>query len=352
MKKSRFVKLKAELDKLDIDAFLVSNLINIKYLTGFLGTHAFLLILDNRRFLFTDSRYYERAQKEAGCVNVVLVSNNWPDILLKYGFKKLAFEADSISYGTFRDWKKKLKGIKMLPKRNIVENVRQIKDKDEIKLIKRAVKITDDLVRNLCFKPGITEEELAEKIEDRMLEEYNVRPSFPIIAAFGHNTSMPHAKPGNKKLSLNQMLYIDLGVQFKGYSSDLTRTFRMGKITGRFSKIYNIVLTAQKSAIEGIKPGLPACGIDALARDYIKKSGYGKYFGHSLGHGIGLSVHELPRINYKNKEKLEKGMVFSIEPGIYIPGWGGVRIEDLVLVTDNGCEVLTKSPKELDDIRK
>lgn len=350
MMNDRIRKLHIQLRLQDIDAFLVTNLVNIKYLTGFSGTFASLLVLGKKMFLFTDSRYYERAVIEAKLAKVIEISHDWPLILLKYNIKKLAFESDSVSYGTYDDWKKKLRGIKLVPTRNIIEKLRQLKDAEEIKKIRKAARITDELVRKTVFKRGISELGLIKRTEDMMRSRYRVRPSFSIIAAFGKNASVPHAKPGNKKLAGSQMALLDLGVELDGYSSDLTRTFWVGKITSQFSKIYNIVLAAQKLAIDGIRPGRNFCEIDELSRGYINKCGYGKHFGHSLGHGIGLTVHELPRVNFRNKEKIEKGMVFSVEPGIYLPGWGGVRIEDLVLVTDNGCEVLSKSPKELEDI--
>lgn len=346
----RFKKSYRRLESVPADAFLISNPLNVRYLTGFSGTFAFLLVLAGRRILFTDSRYYGRAVDEASDVSVVLIDNNWPDILLKYKIKCLAFESDTVSYTIFSNWKKRLKGIKLVPAEGIVEKVREVKSSDEISKIKRAISIIDEIMSGLVFRRGMSEEQLVIEVEKKMRIGFGVNPSFDIIAAFGSNSSIPHALPGRKKLCSGQAVVLDAGVVYDGYSSDLTRTFWTGRITRKFEEIYNIVLTAQRLAIEGVKPGRPVSEIDLLARDYIKERGYGGYFGHSLGHGIGLSVHELPRISFKSKGKLEKGMVFSVEPGIYLPGWGGVRIEDLVLVTDTGCEVLSKSPKELGEI--
>lgn len=343
-----------------MDNILISNPINIEYLSGFSGTHSFLLISDGQKYLFTDSRYYERAVKETrgvnlaparmGRVKIRLIKDNWPEILLKYKIRDLGFEANSVSYSTYIEWKKKLKGVRLVPVQNFIEKMRQIKKPKEINAIRYAIKIAEGIVSRLKIKEGITEIELKSKIDCLIRDKSGAEPSFNTIVAFGVNSSMPHALPGNRKLLDSRIIKIDFGVRINGYCSDLTRTFWMGRITNQFEKIYNIVLTAQKLAIEGIRPGRRACDIDALARNYIKKNSYGRYFGHSLGHGIGMSIHELPRINYKNKEKLERGMIFSIEPGIYIPGWGGIRIEDLVLVTKTGCEVLTKSPKQLKDV--
>lgn len=321
-----------------MDNILITNLTNIKYLTGFSGTYGYLLILGGERYLFTDCRYYERARQETRGVKVRLIKDNWPEVLLRYKIKELGFEANSVSYATYMEWRKK---IKLVPTRNVIEKIRQIKKPEEIKKIKRAIRITKEVLSKINLKPGITELELADWIERLIRETPRAEPSFPTIVAFGTNSSVPHARPSNRRLRKKQIALIDLGVKIDGYSSDLTRTFWVGRISKKFQEVYNIVLTAQHLAIEGIRPGRAICEIDSIARDYIKRCGYGRYFGHSLGHGIGLDVHELPKINYRNNERLQEGMVFSVEPGIYIPGWGGVRIEDLVLVTKDGCEVLT-----------
>lgn len=330
-----------------MDNILISNLTNIRYLTGFSGSYGFLLIIRGYKYLFTDSRYYERAGKEARGVEVRLIKDNWPDILQRYRIKQLHFEENSVSYGDYRLWKKRLKRIRLIPTRNVVERIRQIKKPKEISAIRRAIRITKDvLAQARSWHPGISELELSKKIEDLIRAVPGAKPAFPIISVFGSNSSMPHGLPGKRKLTKKQIILIDFGVKINGYSSDLTRTFWVGRITKKFREIYNIVFTAQRLAISGVRHGRPIYEIDGLARDYIKRQGYGRYFSHALGHGIGLEVHELPRINSKNKDKLQEGMVFSIEPGIYIPGWGGVRIEDLILVTKNGCAVLT------DDISK
>lgn len=324
-----------------MDNILISDLTNIKYLTGFSGSYGFLLVLDGRKYLFTDSRYYERAGKEAKGVEVRLIKDDWPDVLSRYKIRQLGFEANSVSYADYRMWRKRLKKIRFIPTRNVVENIRQIKKTKEINAVRKAIRITKDVLTRLKIKSGITEFELSKKIEGLIRAVPGAEPSFHTISAFGSNSSMPHALPGRKRLTKNQIVLIDLGVRYNSYSSDLTRTFWVGRITKKFKEIYDIVVTAQRLAINGIRPGRQISEIDSLARDYIKEKGYGRYFGHALGHGIGLQVHELPRINSKNKERLVEGMIFSVEPGVYIPGWGGVRIEDLVLVTKNGCEVLT-----------
>lgn len=349
MHKNRIKKVQEEIEELKINALLISDRINVQYLTGFRGSYGFLLIFSKDVYLFTDSRYYERCKKEISGVQVRLIKDDW---LLKYKIKRLGFEACSVDYDTYRTWKRKFKRIKLTPTRLLVEKLRMIKKPEEVKDIQRAITITEKVLNKArkSLKVGITELSLAKKIEDWMREIPDTLPAFHPIVAFGSNTSMPHAGLSKKRLCSNNLVLIDLGTAFKGYSSDLTRTFLMGRITREFKKIYSIVLAAQKFAIENIAPGKTGAEIDAAARNYIKKQGYGKYFGHPVGHGIGSIVHEIPRIGPENKYLLKPGMVFTIEPGIYIPSWGGIRIEDMVLVTKKGCEVLTHSPKDLKTI--
>lgn len=347
---NRFLRLYKSLEEKKIDAFLVSNTLNIHYLTGFSGSSGYLLLIGQKRLFYTDARYYERALKETVNVKVCLLDKDISEILIKFKIKKLAFESNYVSYNRYIEWSKKFTGIKLIPVDSLVEKIRQIKDADEVRLITKAVDVCEEIFSSINLKKGITEKQLVSKLENTAIEVFSARPSFDPIVAFGRNSSIPHALPGKAKYSGNGICLIDFGVKVNGYSSDLTRTFWAGKITQQFKEIYNIVLEAQQSAIEGIKPGKPIVEIDKLARSYIDKYGYGKYFSHSLGHGIGLAVHELPRINPKSKGFLEEGMIFSVEPGIYITGWGGVRIEDLVLVKRDGCEVLTKLPKILKDI--
>jgi len=348
---SRFSKALQKMDERDITALLVSNPVNVKYLTGFTGTFGFVLLTHRHRVFFTDSRYFERAQKETSGVKIELIKQSWPLDLKKYKIKTLGFEADSVYYSIYKDWRKKLGRMKLVPTRHIIEEVRQVKDDKEIKIIKEAVDITDSLVEDIKLKIGMTEFDLFGQIEDIMLEKYKLKPSFSVITAFGENTSMPHALPGKKKLRRGDIVLLDMGVINEGYSSDLTRTFLTGKITRKFSQVYSVVLEAQHLAIASIRPGVRFCDVDTAARKYIAKKGYQNNFGHALGHGIGLTIHELPRISGTSQGVLEKGMIFSVEPGIYIPRWGGIRIEDLVLVTDDGCEVLSKSPKKLEEYK-
>ena len=357
----RIKKLRERLKKEKIEALIVSDRTNIEYLTGFSGTYGFVLIHKKDVYLFTDSRYYQRCKKEvAGGVKIRLVKDDW---LLHYRLKRLGFEACSVNYDTYRKWRRKFKGVKLVPTRFLIEQVRMIKQPEELKAIQGAVRITEDIVKKIKkrLKVGISEIDLARQIEKWIRDIYHTVPAFTPIVVYGVDSSMPHASLSKKRLQNNQLILIDLGVKFQGYSSDLTRTFWMGRITrkpphqklwcgGKFKEIYNIVLTAQRMAIDNVVPGQRISEVDNVARSYIKKQGYGRYFGHPVGHGIGMFVHEIPRIGPGNKHYLKPGMIFSVEPGIYIPGWGGVRIEDMVLVTEKGCKVLTNSKKKLDEI--
>lgn len=352
----RIRHVREELSQSEVDAILVSNAISVEYLTGFDGSYGSLLIGRKGVVLFTDARYYQRAVTDLKRIRVRLVKNDFckvlKPVLVSYKIKRLGFEADTVNYQTWNEWKKKLINVTLVPLRQIVESVRIIKSRDEVVAIQSAVGMADQLmasVKRYCYS-GITEIGLVEKINNKIRRVYKAEPSFPSIVAYGKNTAVPHAKAGKTKLVNNRLILIDLGIKKNGYSSDLTRTFWLGRITRKFECIYNIVLRAQEKAIESIAPGISIGKIDKIARDFVKKSGYGRYFTHSLGHGIGKEVHESPRVYYTNKKELRAGMVFSVEPGVYLPGWGGVRIEDLVLVTDKGCRVLSKSPKQLTEI--
>ncbi len=348
---NRLNRLYKSLKQEKISAFLVSNLTNIKYLTGFSGSYGLLFVKNGDAYLYVDSRYYERAGKEAKGVKVCLLDEKWFLEILKFRIKNLGFEAESVHYSIYNEWQKKFPAIKLIPTNSIVERIRMIKEIEEIRSIKASIRFTDELISSLKIKTGVSEMDLCRDIEYKMRNIYGSNPSFNTIVAFGKNSSMPHAIPSKKNLKSNQIVLIDMGMVCNGYSSDLTRTFFVGKITEKFRRVYNIVLDAQKVAIDNIKPGIPIKDIDLAARNYIKDNGFGKYFGHSLGHGVGLEVHEAPRINWKSENRLKEGMIFSIEPGIYISGWGGVRIEDVVLVTKTGCEVLSKAPKTLEEIQ-
>ncbi|MCX5693367.1 MAG: Xaa-Pro peptidase family protein [Candidatus Omnitrophica bacterium] len=342
-------KLTAYLKKESIDAFLVRKKENISYLTGARGEDAVLFVSAGNIILITDSRYEEEYKKNAGKCSVRIAGNkNLLEIIsetcAETGSKFIGFEADNFSYQAYANLKKRLGGRKLIPLMAAVEDLRIIKDKSEIRYIRQACKYGVRLMNYAvkAAKPGISENSVKRVIEAYALENNIDLASFDIIVASGVNASMPHAAATERRIKKQEMVTIDLGAMYFSYNSDLTRTVFLGRINHNYSHAYDIVLASQAIAIESLKPGVYAKDVDAVSRQYISDRGMGSFFLHSLGHGIGRETHEIPAISQSSKIKLEKGMVITIEPGIYIPGWGGIRIEDTVLITENGCEVLTK----------
>jgi Xaa-Pro aminopeptidase/Xaa-Pro dipeptidase len=306
--------------------------------------------------LYTDFRYTEAARNEVSGYEVEIYKESLLKSiarrLSRLKVKRLGFEAVSLPYAYYADLRKETRGIALVPTRGCIEGLRAVKDRDELTLIKNAAAVVERVLRKvkLFLKTGVSESEVALQIDCLMRKEGADKESFDTIVAFGESSSMPHAKLSQRRLKRGDTVLIDLGCSVRGYSSDLTRTFFFTSINARQKKVYEAVLGAQQKAISVIRPGIAAAEIDKAARRYISARGYGKEFGHALGHGVGREVHEMPRISSKSEEKVREGMVFTVEPGIYIPGWGGVRIEDMVAVTADGCEVLTAAPKELDEV--
>lgn len=352
MLKERLKKIKNKLLTEKKEAFLVIQKENQRYLSGFTGSNALLLITQDENFIITDFRYWEQAQKEAFLFK--LIQSEEKDLFLKlktlkakYSLKHLVFEGDYLTFSQYRKLKDILGKIKLYPSSDWIEEFRKIKDEEETKRIRIAAQITDQaltlVLKNL--KAGITEKEIAQELEYQIKKRGGDKIAFDIIVASGKNASLPHAKTTERKITESELIVIDLGTNFQGYNSDLTRTIFLGEIKGKLKKIYRIVWQAQKEALESVKPEEKALKIDQIARNYIEKSGFGDFFGHALGHGVGLAVHEGPVLSKLSKDILKEGMIFTVEPGIYLPEIGGVRIEDLVLVTKGGYEILTKFPK-------
>jgi len=336
--------------------YLIFDLNNIKYLTGFSGTNASIVVDENSSYFITDSRYEEYAQS--------LLPKNFKFILqtgsmqesvrrcLEGSDKKAVFvESHSITLNQYALLKKELKKIKIIPLYDDpISFIRMEKDDDEIAVLREAAVITDNCFYHLLkfIKAGMTEWEIALEIENYFKRNGCISCSFDTIVASGSNSSMPHYIPSmDKKICRGEALLIDMGCRYKGYNSDLTRTIFIGEIDKKIEEIYNIVLEAQIKSIEAVRPELKTSELDNIARTIISDYGYDKEFGHGLGHGLGIEVHEMPAVKKNDNTKLKKNMIITIEPGIYISGLGGVRIEDMVLVTSRGCEVLTKCSKEL-----
>ncbi len=344
-------KLKKLLETKSLDAFLVKKKQNLSYLTGTKGEDAVLFLSGSRSFLITDSRYKEEYARTAK--NCQLVIAKWSEInacigslIKRKGAGRIGFESNSFSYSEYTDLKKGLINKRLVPVKELIESLRMVKDNNEARCIRVACKYGCETMRYgiNSLKAYTSEAKVKNRIELYMIKNGLKGADFEIIVASGRNAAMPHASCTTKAIRQGEMVIIDLGIINYGYNSDLTRTAFLGRIDhDKYLRIYNVVLSAQKKAIEHIKPGVPARYIDYIARRYITEKGLGKYFIHGLGHGIGLEAHERPCISKNSNEMLQKDMMMTIEPGIYIPKWGGVRIEDVVIVTGDSCEVLTDS---------
>ncbi len=350
----RLKKLKKSLAKEERLPYLVSSLTNVSYLTGFKGSFGNLIIDEDRAIFITDSRYEEYAGSILpDSVELVIQKNGFFESLkdsLKSIKKKSLYLEPLLDLSIFLTMKDELRGIKLIPGEDVVSSIRVIKDEEELVSIKSAVEITDRCFKHLLgiARPGILEWDLAVEIEHFYRKNGCRKSAFDSVVASGRGSSMPHYMTSmTKRIGKGDILLIDMGCIYNDYNSDLTRTIFMDNITPEFEKIYSIVKRAQQEAISSVKPGITAGRLDKIARQVIEKDGYGWAFGHGLGHGIGLEIHEMPAIKPDNKFRLKKNIVFTVEPGIYIKNSGGVRIEDVVRVTEDGCEVLTNSSKDI-----
>ena len=352
---SRLQKLRQSLAQQELDAFIVSQPENRRYLSGFTGSAGWLLISASNAFLAVDFRYVEQAKKEAPDFDVIHVKGdlaNWlPNLASDSGFKKVGFEADDVPLAIYQQLCKAAgdndRQIQLFPTSGLVESVRAVKEPEEIELITEAVKLADAAFDHAksAICPGVSEKEVAWALE-RFLRESGSEPMpFDIIVASGPNAALPHAKPSEKVILENESVVIDLGARVNGYCSDLSRTFFLGGEDKTFSKIYDIVLGAQLTALAAIASGISGDQADRLARAVVEQAGYSDAFGHGLGHGVGLGAHESPRLGPGSSDLLVDGMVFTVEPGIYIAGWGGVRIEDTVVMENGKVRALTRAEK-------
>ena len=339
------------------DALLVTNFINVTYLTGFTGDDSYLLVTLDGETLITDPRYTTQLEEECPGLSLeirepgVKMLTAVAKVLKSAKIAKLGIEGNSATVSLEQSLAKALPKIELVVTENLVEQLRILKDKSEIDATRVAcvqAKRAYDVVR-ASVTTNMTELEVAAELEYQARRFGAKALSFPAIVAVGPRAALPHARPTQKKLSESDFTLIDWGVNSGLYMSDLTRVIVTGKISPKLRKIYGVVLKAQLAAIDAIEPGKTCEQVDAVARKIITRAGFGKAFGHGLGHGTGLEIHEAPRLAVGQKTKLEPGMIVTVEPGIYVPGWGGVRIEDDVLVTRTGHEVLTDVPKQLDD---
>jgi len=348
---NRIKYLQKSFNKLDIDAFLITSETNIRYLTNFTGTSANLLITKDRSVFFNDFRYRELAKSQLD-TNIEFLMWKAPiydylvDEIYNSGIKRLGFEASNLSYSLWETLKDKFKKIKLIPIDKKIEEMRCIKDDSELRCIKKAVKIAEKSLDKIIeiIKPGITGKEISIELEYQIKKNGADDISFKPIVVSGRRTSIPHADTSERKVQMNDFLTIDFGAKFEGYCSDMTRTIFIGsKNNNEIKKIFNVVKKAQEIAINSLAEGVKCSYIDKLARDYISECGYGENFGHGLGHGIGLEVHEIPKLSSISRDVLKKGMIFTVEPGIYVEGIGGVRIEDMVYIGESKVEILTSA---------
>jgi len=351
----RIQKLRQGLSEKEIDGIFISQPENRRYLSGFDGSAGFLMVTPQDAILATDFRYIAQAKSQAPDYELFRITNEIGDwfsrLVAELDMKRLGFESEHIAFARHRQLSDILaKGksrLKLIPVDGLVESLRAIKEVEEIELITQASEITDAAMEYIRDKlrPGITEREAAWEIERFMREKGSQPLPFDIIVASGPNSALPHAQPSARAIQEAEPIVIDIGARVGGYGSDLSRTICLGTPDDTFNKIYDTVLGAQAAAMAIIKPEMTGGEADQLARIVIEQAGYGEAFGHGLGHGVGLAPHELPRLSTNSPERLVEGMVFTIEPGIYLEGWGGVRIEDLVIMEKGKVREISKAKK-------
>jgi Xaa-Pro aminopeptidase len=348
----KLAKLRTNFSAAGIDGLLITSPYNRRYMTNFTGTAGIVLISADRAQFITDFRYVEQASKQCTGFEIVKHVGTIPDEVAKQvknlGIKRLGFEEDDVTFSSFKVYEKVIHA-ELVPVSGLVEKLRLIKTDAEIKILKEAADIADAAFKHILdfIRPGKTELEVSNELEFFMRKVGATSSSFDTIVASGLRSALPHGVATEKVIEKGDFVTLDYGAYYKGYVSDITRTIAVGEPDPKLKEIYEIVLESQLRGMNGYKPGMTCKQADALTRDYITEKGYGEYFGHSTGHGIGLEVHEGPAVSSRSEMVLEPGMVVTCEPGIYIPGLGGVRIEDDTRITLDHNEALTHSAKEL-----
>ena len=352
----RLKRLVAQFPEKELDALLISAPENRRYLSGFTGSAGYLFISSERAVLVTDSRYTEQATNQAPDFQVMQVRGGWDwflEQLKETGVKRVGFESRDMTVATYNSLVGAVKDdsalsqVSMIATAEMPEEGRVFKDQRELALLQRAIDASDAAMEAVCpnITAGMTEREVAWRMEMAMRDFGADGISFDTIVASGPNGAMAHHRPSDRAIQAGEPIVIDMGAIVEGYCSDITRTVVVGEPDETFRKIYDIVLGAQLTAINTVRPSMTGEDCDDLSRAVIAEAGYGDNFGHSLGHGVGLAVHENPRVSPRSPDKLEPNMVFTVEPGIYLTGWGGIRIEDIVVLGDDGAKVLSKAGK-------
>jgi Xaa-Pro aminopeptidase len=333
----------------ELDLLLVTDLVNVGYLTGFGGTNGACICGPDRRLFFTDFRYTERAEAEVDEWEVITLTTDWLAGLGEHLAGKVGFEDDHLSVRTLRRLEEKLAdGVETVAAGGKVEKLRRVKDAGELSAIAAAAELSDEIWRWSLERglAGRTEREVARAAEARM-RELGADPSFPAIVASARNGALPHAEPGEREIGEGELVVFDMGAKLDGYCSDGTRTFATGEPGDEARAVYEVVREAQAAALGAVAAGATGKAVDGAAREIIDGAGHGERFGHGLGHGVGLEVHEAPGLSHRSEDTLAADEVVTIEPGVYLPGEFGVRIEDLVIVTEKGCRNLSGLSKDL-----
>jgi Xaa-Pro aminopeptidase len=353
MVERRLQEVRRQLSASRLDAFLVSHIPHVRYLTGFSGSNGLCVITPRKQHFLTDRRYREQSKNEIDGFEIAVTQVGLIEEVVKLRLLKrtsrIGFEGMHTSVEAHLKMKKAFSGSTLVPMNSVIEAIAAVKDDSEIQSITRAIRITEKVFQKLLhlLKPGLTEQDVAAEIGYWHRRYGAEGDAFEPIVASGPRGALPHGRASAKKIRRGEMVTLDLGCHLEGYHSDLTRTVAIGRPSPRARKIYQVVLDAQCKAIDAARPGIKVSALDRVARSAISRKGFGRYFSHALGHGLGIEIHEQLRLSAQSKETLKVGNVVTIEPGIYIPGFGGVRIEDDIVIRDGGCEVLTAAPKEL-----
>ena len=353
--RARIDRLRQLMNADGLGAILVTRRENVRYLTGFSGSAGAVLIASGRPQLITDFRYKLQAHKETSGTAILIQKTDFPAALREAanhaGVDTLWFDEASLTMEGLKKLRKQ--GLTLKGHRDLVGELRQRKDKQELVSIRKAISRAEESFRELkrYIRPGARERGLALMLEVLMREKGARKAAFDTIVASGGNGAMPHSAVTDRRIKKGDLVTIDFGAEADGYFCDITRTISIGRPTAKQREIHALVLKAQAAAMQSVRPGASCKSVDAEARDTIKKAGWGNNFGHGTGHGIGLMVHEGPSISPLSRDQVEPDMIFTVEPGVYIPGWGGIRIEDMVLVTEKGAKVLTTLPRELEGLK-
>ena len=351
---SKINALRKILENKNLDGILIYKPENRRYFSGFTGTTGFIIVTKHEAKFITDFRYVSQAKEECKGYDIIEIGTSEPltNIINELNIENMGVEDEFFTYRHFLELNSNLPNLSIIALEGELTKIRSIKSEEELNYIAKAASLADEAFKYIVdfIKPGACEKDIALELEVYMRKKGATGTSFNFIVASGLRSALPHGVASDKLIEDGEFVTLDYGCIYEGYCSDMTRTVIVGKANEKQKEIYSIVLKAQETALKAVRPGITGKELDEIARDIITNEGYGEYFGHGLGHGVGLEIHELPHINTKGDEPLKPGMVITIEPGIYIPNFGGVRIEDLVVVKENGYHVLSNTSKELMEI--